>query len=116
MSITIHPRNNFETELNIASGNFRILKQLLLIEAADEDYEEAGSISAQELEEKIILARAELSRQSKEWERSYSDTIGDNGAKIIELPLYQHQIYRYLDKLGEIIQIAKQNNVQIDWA
>lgn len=113
MSITIHPRNDFDTELNLSNANFRILSQLLELQSNNED---CGSIDPCELEINLKNARNEMSKSASEWERSYSETTGEKGARIIELPLRSDQIARYFDKLDEIILVAKEQNVTIEWA
>src|SRR6266702_1871923 len=111
MSITFYSTATGQ-ELNIAHSNFRVLEQLLHLDSNEED---CGSIKPEVLEEKIAIAREEIARQGKEWERSFSDSAGAMGARIIVLPLREEQFLRYFNNLDAIIAEARQQNVTIMW-
>lgn len=112
MSITFATRIAEGPELNMATGNFRILSQLLQLESNEDD---CGSINANILQERIVLGYKELNSQGEEWERSTTEWTGSQGAKIYEIGLYKEQLLSYLDRLKRVVDFAIQHNEEISW-
>ena len=110
MTVTFHVAED-GPDLNIANGNFQHLMQAL-----DIDWEDwCGSISPEEMYEKLNRLRRGVEQNPTEFARSVQVYETPGKAMMIDCPLTVNQMHRYIYSLYAIVACAFYHNARIQF-